>query len=278
MDDRLHHWIDRLQRSAYRADWGIRLGRLLGTPADVRVVRHTILLDRYPAGAPPLRIGFASDFHAGPTTDPRLLARAFAALIAAAPDLILLGGDFVSLEAGDVDCISSELAGLKAPLGCYAVLGNHDHWTSARHIEQCLEDTGIEVLTNRNIRLPPPFDSIWLCGLDDHWHGRPDAAATFNGADGVRILLMHAPSGLLDLRPHRFDLALSGHTHGGQIALPGGRPLLLPHGELSGVYPRGRFETAAGTLVVSVGLGCSVLPVRLFADPEILLCDVRGVT
>jgi predicted MPP superfamily phosphohydrolase len=276
MSDRLHRWIDRIERFAYRSDWGIRLGRALGTPATVRVVRHTVQLDGYPPGAPPLHIGFASDFHAGPTTDPRLLAGAFAALKAAAPDLILLGGDFVSLEARYVDRLFTELATLKAPLGRYAVLGNHDHWTSATRIERCLKDAGIEVLTNRNTRLPPPFESIWLCGLDDHWHGRPDAAAALAGTDGVRILLMHAPSGLLDVHPHRFDLALSGHTHGGQIALPGGKPLLLPHGDLSGVYSRGRFETGSGTLIVSVGLGCSVLPIRLFSDPEILLCEVRG--
>lgn len=276
MRDRLHRWLDSLERSVYRGEWAITLGRALGTAASVRVVPHTVALRRYPAGAPALRIGFASDFHAGPTTDPRLLDHAFATLMAAAPDLILLGGDFVSLEADYVDRLSAGLATLRAPLGCYAVLGNHDHWTSATRIERRLREAGIVTLTNCNVRLPAPFDSIWVCGLDDHWHGRPDAAAAFAGADGCRILLMHAPSGLLDLKSHHFDLALSGHTHGGQIALPGGRPLLLPHGELSGVYSRGRFETEAGTLIVSVGIGCSLLPFRLFAQPELLLCEVGG--
>jgi predicted MPP superfamily phosphohydrolase len=86
---------------------------------------------------------------------------------------------------------------------------------------------------------------------------------------------MHAPSGLLDLGEERFDLALCGHTHGGQIALSDGTPIIVPHGRLSRRYARGRFDFQDGrTLVVSVGLGCVLLPLRLFADPEIVLCTL----
>jgi predicted MPP superfamily phosphohydrolase len=86
---------------------------------------------------------------------------------------------------------------------------------------------------------------------------------------------MHAPSGLLDLGEERFDLALCGHTHGGQLALPGGIPIVVPQGPLSRRYARGRFPVGdAGTLVVSVGLGCVVLPLRTFADPEIVICTL----
>jgi hypothetical protein len=276
MGGSLHRWIDRVERLVYRGEWAVRLGRALGTPGSVRVVRHTVTLANYPSGVPPLRIGFAADFHAGPTTDPALLSRALAALGAARPDLILLGGDFVSLEARYIDQLRPGLASLSAPLGRYAVLGNHDHWTSAERVGQGLRSAGIELLTNRNIRLPPPYEAFRLCGLDDHWLGRPDPAAAFAGAEGHRILLMHAPSGLLDMPDQRFDLALCGHTHGGQIALPGGQPLLMPHGRLSRRYSRGRFQVGGGTLIVSVGLGCSVLPLRLGAAPEIVLCEVTG--
>jgi predicted MPP superfamily phosphohydrolase len=88
---------------------------------------------------------------------------------------------------------------------------------------------------------------------------------------------MHAPSGLLDLGPERFHLALCGHTHGGQIALPGGVPILVPWGALSRQYARGRFELSDGaTLIVSVGIGCVVVPFRLFSKPEIVICTLEG--
>jgi predicted MPP superfamily phosphohydrolase len=272
----LQRLIDRLERLGYLGDWSLRLGRALGTPSSVRVVRHTVPSQRYPAEAPPLRIGFAADFHAGPMTDPLVLTAACRALAAGQPDLILLGGDFVSLEARDIDQLVPELKALQAPLGCYAVLGNHDYWASAGHIEARLRDAGFGLLTNRNIRLPPPFDSVWLCGLDDHWQGRPDPGAAFERADGIRIVLMHSPSGLLDLEAYPFDLALCGHTHGGQIAFPSGRPVLLPHGPLSRRYARGRFMVRGGTLIVTIGVGCSVLPVRVFAPPEVVICEVKA--
>ncbi len=88
---------------------------------------------------------------------------------------------------------------------------------------------------------------------------------------------MHAPSGLLDLGQERFNLALCGHTHGGQIALPGGAPILVPWGPLSRRYARGRFELSDGaTLIVSVGIGCVVVPVRLFTHPEVVVCTLVG--
>ncbi len=276
MSQTLQHWISRLERLSYRGDWSVRLSRALSTPPSVRVVRHTVLSQRYPAEAPPLRIGFAADFHAGPMTDPRLLAATCDALAAAHPDLILLGGDFVLLEGRDIDALAPELNALQTPLGCYAVLGNHDHWASASYVEAALRGAGVGLLTNRNVRLPPPFDSVWLCGLDDHWQGRPDPASAFERADGIRIVLMHSPSGLLDLEAYPFDLALCGHTHGGQIALPGGIPIMLPHGRLSRRYARGRFVVRGGTLIVTIGVGCSVLPLRVFAPPEVIICEVKA--
>jgi predicted MPP superfamily phosphohydrolase len=89
---------------------------------------------------------------------------------------------------------------------------------------------------------------------------------------------MHSPSSLLDIGTQLFDLALCGHTHGGQIALPGGIPIVVPGGALCRRYSRGRFELPGGrTLLVSTGVGLTGLPVRLFADPEILVCDVYGL-
>lgn len=224
---------------------------------------------------PLLRLAYASDFHAGPTTDPKVLLDACVELTAAAPDVLLLGGDFVTHHASEIDWLAPALGAIPAPFGRFAVLGNHDWWSDTRHIVHQLEAAGIAVLTNRGVRLQPPFDQVWVCGLDDHWCGSPDPVAAVNGADGIRVVLMHSPSGLIDLGETRFDLALCGHTHGGQLALPGGIPVLVPHGPLSRRYARGRFELDADrTLVVSVGLGCVVLPLRSFAEPEVVVCTV----
>jgi predicted MPP superfamily phosphohydrolase len=108
--------------------------------------------------------------------------------------------------------------------------------------------------------------------------GSPDAAAALRGADGVRIVLMHSPEGLLSLRGHSFDAAFCGHTHGGQVALPGGRPVWMPGGPLNRRYAHGMHELpdfGGATLIVSRGIGCSGIPVRVFARPEVHVCTLR---
>ena len=265
-----------LENLLFPHGWPFRMARALGFRPTVAATRHEVVLDQCPSGMPPLRVAYASDFHAGPTTDPALLRAACAALQAAGADLLLLGGDFVTLAPKDADWLIAELGTVPAPLGRFAVLGNHDWWSDPQRIVGLLETAGIQVLTNRNVRLEPPFDRVSICGIDDHWCGQPDGVAAFANAEAIRILLMHSPSGLLDLNQERFDLAICGHTHGGQIALPGGRAILTPHGSLSRKYSRGRFELAGGgTLIVSVGIGCVLVPLRLFARPEIVVCTLR---
>jgi len=271
------HFSARLEALLYWSNWPVRLARRVGVRPQVKTIRHSIPVNNGTGSMPPFTLAFASDFHAGPTTDPAVLREASAALRAAAPDVLLLGGDFVTFAPSEVDWLAHELGSIPAPLGRFALLGNHDYWPDGPYIVRRLEAAGIRVLTNSNMRLEPPFDNVWICGIDDHWCGRPDAAAALSGADGIRVVLMHAPSGLLDLGGERFDLALCGHTHGGQLALPGGVPIVVPHGRLSRRYSRGRHEVGDGrTLVVSVGLGCVVLPLRLFADPEIVVCNLTN--
>jgi predicted MPP superfamily phosphohydrolase len=274
---RWDRWIARLERRLYRNGWAARLGCALGMPISPRVRRHAVELPDGPPADRPLRIAFASDFHAGPTTHPALLAAACAALHDARPDLLLLGGDFVGADAAAVDALTPLLGQVAAPLGRFAVLGNHDWWSSPGPIVNALTRAGVDVLINRNVRLAPPFDRVWICGLDDHSAGAPDAEAALHGAAGIRVVLMHSPSNLLDLGRRRFDLALCGHTHGGQMALPGGIPLVVAEGLLSRKYSRGRYDLdSGGVLIVSVGLGCTLLPFRTFAHPEIMVCDVIG--
>ncbi len=256
-------------------DWPARVVRRLGWRAPLRVREHTVFVPSI-GSSHRLRVAFVSDFHAGPMTDPDLIASACEALKAAAPDVLLLGGDFVEYDARQVDWVAPLLGAVPAPAGRFAVLGNHDWWTDAHRIEGALRAAGIHVLVNRNVRLPEPYEDVWVCGLDDPLVGRPDPSLTLDGASGTRILLMHSPSGLVEVGGEPFDLALCGHTHGGQIALPGGTPIVVPEGALCRRYPRGRFELGDGrTMLVSCGVGCSEVPLRVFADPEILVCDLR---
>ena len=264
----------------YREGWAAALAHRVGLQGRIGAAAHTLHLLHWPADAPPLRVAFASDFHAGPTTHPALLEAACAAIAEADVDLLLLGGDFVSLHARHVERIAELLASVPAPLGRFAVLGNHDLWADDAFITARLEEAGIQVLTNRNVRLAAPHDDLWVCGLDDPTRGEPDAVAALHGAEGRRLVLMHSPDGLLALGPQRFDVAFCGHTHAGQITMPNGRLLVMPEGELSRRYPSGHFHLDDGgerQLLVSPGIGCSTVPVRLFAMPRVHICELRGM-
>jgi len=280
---RWHQVWDAVQRALTPVPWPARVGLWFRDSSAVVVDRHEVLVDA-PLGvgvgvgvgdAPALRIAFASDFHVGPTTPAQTVAAAVARLVEARADLLLLGGDFVSLRAGDARELARQLADVPAPLGRYAVLGNHDYWADADTVAAHLADAGIELLTNRSVRLPAPFDGIVLSGLDDHTSGEPDAAAAFADTAAVRIVLMHAPSSLLDIGDRAFTVALCGHTHGGQVVLGDLPPLLMPHGALTRRYPAGRFELGAGrSLIVSRGVGCGLLPVRWNAPAAIMVCTI----
>jgi uncharacterized protein len=264
------------QRAMTPVPWPARIALWFRDSSRLAIEEHDIDVPQAFGDGRSLRIAFASDFHAGPTTPPAMLEAAVDALAATKADVVLFGGDFVSLRASDAPRLVSRLADVSAPLGRYAVLGNHDYWTDAPAIAVLLEEAGIQMLTNRNVRLPPPFDGVMLCGLDDHTSGEPDVAAAF-GQDGpVRVVLMHAPSSLLDIGDRHFDVALCGHTHGGQVALPDGRPLLVSHGRLSRRFSAGRYDVGGGrTLLVSRGVGCTTVPVRLNAPAAITICTVR---
>jgi predicted MPP superfamily phosphohydrolase len=257
-------------------DWPARLAVLLGAPLDVATERHALTVPGL-GDVPPLSVAFASDFHVGPTTPRPLLLRAIEALHALDADLLLLGGDFVSLRLSYFREIAALLGRIPARFGRYTVLGNHDHWAGSATVEAGLTEAGIEVLTNRHVTLPAPYGHVSVCGLDDHTSGYPDAAAALDGATAVRLLLMHAPSGLLDLAGRPFSVAMCGHTHGGQIALPGGRPVIVPHGALSRRHLAGRYDLGGGrTLLVSRGVGCSTLPIRWNSPSSILSVTLRG--
>jgi predicted MPP superfamily phosphohydrolase len=248
----------------------------LGGHGQLEVARHEVELGPDQRLPRPLTVAFASDFHAGPTTHPALFDALLERLHAEKPDVLLLGGDYISFDAANIAGLGAFLAQARAPLGTYAVLGNHDVWNGRETVAAALAAAGVELLVNRNIPLPAPFGAGSICGIDDPWTGAPSLDATFAGAGQVRIYLMHSPDGLWQLGSQRFDLGLAGHTHGGQIVSRKGTPLKRPSGPYSREYRHGRFEIPGnGPLFVSRGIGCAGIPLRVHANPELLICTLR---
>jgi uncharacterized protein len=219
-------------------------------------------------------------------------------------DLIVLLGDFVSgqkMPHWNVDPgrLADALAKLKAPLGVHAILGNHDWWEDAEamrrgsgptFMHRALGDAGLAPLENTALQLRHNDRPFWLAGLGDQWAfqtGRRDGrTGLWDDSGGIddlpstlamitddapAILLAHEPD-IFPGVPTRFCLTLSGHTHGGQVSLLGWRPAAAS--SLSRRYARGHFKERDRELVVSSGIGCSFLPVRVGVPPEIMVVDL----
>ena len=246
----------------------------LGLQGRLHVDERTLACGSFP-DRPPLRVAFVSDLHAGPLTDPRLFDSAFRRITEKAPDILLLGGDYVSLDHGHVADLAARLAALTIPLGIYGVLGNHDLWQDDDALVSSLARANVRLLVNEEIRLPAPHSHVVLYGMDEPGTGDPRGPSASLRPGDVRVVLMHSPHGLRFLETASFHLAFCGHTHGGQIALPSGSPIVLPPG--SGDRRQaggGLFSAKGGHLLVSRGLGMSELPIRLFAPSEVHLCTV----
>lgn len=259
----------------YSGGWPAFITRAIGLQGRLQVAEHVFRIERASERAPVLRAVFASDFHAGPTLHERLLSDALAAIARARADVLLLGGDFVSFHARYVDRLLDRLAAVHAPLGKFAVLGNHDLIGDDEYIARRLTEAGVTVLVNANARLPAPHDDVWVCGLDDWDEGVPDADAAFAGADGTRIVLAHQPDALLAIEDRPFDVAFFGHVHGGQFLLRNREPAIRHRGPVSKLYMHGGvFHAGAkdAPVLVSRGIGTSTLPARRQADPQVHIC------
>jgi len=261
----------------YSGGWPALITRAIGLQGELGIAEHTFRIDRARRDAPPLRLVFASDFHAGPTLHAHLLRDVLAAIRDAEPELLLLGGDFVSFHARHVDKLLDTFAAVHAPLGKYAVLGNHDLLGDDQYITRGLEEAGVRVLVNQNVRLQAPHDDVWVCGFDDWDEGLPDPDRAFAGASGTRIVLAHQPDALLAIENRPFDIAFFGHVHGGQFLLRNREPAIRHRGPVSKLYMHGGvFHTGSkdAPVLVSRGIGTSTLPARRHADPQVHICTL----
>jgi predicted MPP superfamily phosphohydrolase len=268
----LRRWAEGIQGRLYGSGRVARAAYALGLQGRLNV-DHRAFAYGEATGRPPLRVAFVSDLHAGPLTDPRLLRAAIRGIADAAPDLVLMGGDYVSLHHSEVARLTSLLSGLEPSLGIFAVVGNHDLWQDDVAISRALSEAGVRLLVNEEHRLPAPYSHVVVYGMDEPGTGNPQAPATELGSGDIRLVLMHSPHGLSYLQGATFHVAFCGHTHGGQVALPSGEPIVLPRGSGDRRQARGGlFEVRGGQLLVSRGLGMSDVPVRLFAPSEIHIC------
>lgn len=252
---------------AYAGDWPARLYGRFAKSRRVRASRHALAL--LAPGAPSLRIAFVSDVHLGPTTADVTVEQAFALLRDAAPDVLLLGGDYVFLEAtaGKARRLASLVASVPTPHK-FAVLGNHDLWSHHGLLEDALLDAGVTMLVNRRVALPAPWDAVLLAGVDDPWTGVPDPSVT----EGATVVLCHAPEVLPLLVGGMDRLVVCGHTHGGHVALPGG-PLYVP-GPVGTRYSAGMYRAGKTNLFVSRGVGATEMVLRTFAEPDVGIFDL----
>jgi predicted MPP superfamily phosphohydrolase len=273
-------------------------------PRYSAVTRYSLTPRGWPAGLK-LKIAAIADLHASEPVMPEArIHRIVAATNALKPDLIVLLGDYVVSRSRFFEPIATEawtgaLAGLEAPLGVHAILGNHDWWVDTAvqsrgagmtYVRTAIERAGIPVYHNEAVRLAKGAQPFWIAGLGDQWafYMRRDMRRrpkTFGmaGADNLSgtlakvsdsspvILLAHEPD-VFAAVPDRVALTMSGHTHGGQVRIFGYPPFTASYYGRRYVY--GHVVENDRHLIVSGGLGCSKLPIRFGSPPEIVLAEL----
>lgn len=234
---------------------------------------------------PPLRIGVITDIHVGgPTMPPERVVSIVRRMNAEKPDLVVLLGDYVtSHEPAELRSHPERtavlqgvaaLAGLVAPRGVYAVIGNHDVWYDTDAIRAALEAANARVLENDSVLAPGT--GAYLVGLGEYsMEGADYAGATsLTPTDAPLIVLMHWPDSIADI-DGRAVLSLAGHTHCGQMGVPGLTKIVVAS-KASRDYRCGLYYANGKPLYVSGGVGESILPMRLLAPPEIGIVTLRG--
>lgn len=228
----------------------------------------------------PMRIAVLADIHAAwPHMTPARIARVAGRILSARPSLVLLAGDFATTETWGVLPVAPEktaaaLAALARRVPTFAVLGNHDYDYDGERVAGALRGVGIRVLVNEALPVEVAGSRIWLAGLDDPVTLRHDFEATFAAlpASEPAILLSHTPD-VHAFAPDNVRLIVAGHTHGGQVCLPGFGPVItmsrLPRHQAHGLH-----QIGGRHLFVTGGIGTSGLPVRFLRPPEVGLLEL----
>jgi predicted MPP superfamily phosphohydrolase len=246
--------------------------RVVYTPDPVQLSNVTVPVVGLPPGLTGLRIGLMTDVHRSRWVSSEAVATAVALLQSAQPDLIVLGGDYVTW--GDTQYVgpsAEDLGRLTAPHGVFAILGNHD---GDRDMPAALTAQGISVLKDARTRLTIKHESLELAGIRFWTRRGAELAKVLRGATGTVVLLAHDPRRLTEAIELQVPLVLSGHTHGGQVVLPG-----------VGAVAARKFPVVAGlarrdatTLYVSRGVGTVYVPVRINCPPEVAILTLESAS
>jgi hypothetical protein len=245
---------------------------VLGRPRiRKRVVRVTGLppeLDGY-------RIGQISDVHCGPHVPESRVSSWVARLNSLDLDLMAITGDLITHGSSHVEAVARALGGLRAKDGAFACMGNHDYFTDGEHFVRELERRGLNVLRNRGVVVARGGARLYVAGVDDTWTSRDDVdRALAARPEGVpTVLLAHDPDLFPQAQARAVDLTLSGHTHGGQLGVPGVRRLSLAR--LVTRWTAGLYRQGRSWLYVNRGVGTTGPPVRLGAPPELAVITLR---
>jgi uncharacterized protein len=246
-------------------------GGVLATRRQPRLVERELYIDALPDALDGYRIGQISDIHCGSYVPAERVARGVERLNATRPDLIAVTGDLISTGDHHVEAVARVLGGLRARDGVFACMGNHDYFTGA-DVAAALERNGITVLRNRGQLV----GEIFVAGADDTWSRRDDvrAALAERPAGRFALLLAHDPNLFPQAVSQGVDLTLSGHTHGGQLAVP----YLTRWFSLARVvtaFAAGLYRIGNSLLYVNVGAGTTGPPVRLGARAELTLLVLK---
>lgn len=258
--------------------WGVFI-----EPNRLTVKSYTLSVHNLPASLKGTKVALLGCLHAGcPSVGISKVKQVVDLINKQNPDLVFLLGDFLSnfvigRQQVTPYSVADELSRISCTLGKYAVLGNHDIWRGKDEICTSLRRFGIEVLDNSCFSLPPTELSGDVCIAGVGWEGdQPEAVkATFKAVlqDAFKIALIHSPD-TFGLLPQDVSLAFASHTHGGQVRLPIIGALLVPC-KTGSKYASGTFKEGNKQLVVTSGVGTSIIPVRLFCKPEIVIVTLE---
>ena len=222
----------------------------------------------------PRRMVVLGDLHFDPVCDEAYLTHVVDLVNGLQPDLVAYTGDFVTAHLDRVRDLATILARAKAPLGAFAVEGNHEFWTDTRYVQVMLErHAGVRMLRNESVALPDE-DNVYLTGLDSFSAGFPRPSIIDNTAPAARhIVLAHEPDSFSQLTDPRIRLQISGHTHGGQVRLPFYGALVLP--KWGRDYQQGLYAANDGRqLYVNRGIGTLTCHFRINCRPEITVFEL----
>lgn len=221
------------------------------------------------------KIVFVADIHHGPYFSKERLTNLVDRINLLEPDIIILGGDYVHREPIYIHNVFNEFRRLKAPLGIYAVQGNHDHWEDAIGIWNYMHRNGIHICDNESFWVKSGQDSIKIGGVGDLWTDNQEPQHTISDVRDNQfcILISHNPDYLEEFHSNLVDLTLSGHTHGGQVNLFGWAPILpSKYGQK---YRYGLIKCGKTLSYITSGVGTITPPLRFMCVPEIVLIRLK---